>query len=106
LFFITFEPSIRLPLSCLNWSSANEGANRILIDFEPSEETLTLVYDQDLQADFSWIVIDVNITKVVWTSNNLTRVLQDKKEVDQTKLSQYDDGLVEVSSIKVKVDFT
>ena len=34
------------------------------------------MYDQDLEAGLAWSVIDVNITKVIWMSNNQSRSLQ------------------------------
>ena len=75
---INFSPSLKLPLSCTRWSSDNEGLDRLSIEYKPSDETQTLIYDQDLIIGLDWQVEDANITNVVWLNeSNNTGILQD-----------------------------
>ena len=57
-----------------------------------------------------WQVIDVNVTKVVWTSKNHTRALQkDEDEFNQTAPSNETEaeyGIVEASNLTIRVNFT
>ena len=44
-FDVKFDKFIRLPSNFTDWNNDNEGAERIKIDYEPTEETLTFMYD-------------------------------------------------------------
>ena len=59
-FWIKFDKDIRLPATLPSWSSDNEGANVINLDYEPSEETLDSMEEQDLFVSMYWSVVEVN----------------------------------------------
>ena len=58
--FIRFGKSIRLIGNCTEWTSRNEGANMLSIEYRPSEEMETKMYDEDLQQEIDiWRIKDV-----------------------------------------------
>ena len=50
---------MRLIKNCTEWTSENEGADMLNIDFLPSEETQTFMYDQDIDVKIRWKVLSV-----------------------------------------------
>lgn len=44
-FDILFDKFIRLPANCTEWTDSNEGAQMIKIEYKPSVDTETLMYD-------------------------------------------------------------
>ena len=44
-FDIKFDQLIRLPSNFTEWSNENEGVNRLSLDYHPSEDTQTFLYD-------------------------------------------------------------
>lgn len=61
-FDITFSEKIRMPTNFTDWDWVNEGTQKLLIEYLPSETTQTFIYDQDLQVNLEWRVVDVNET--------------------------------------------
>jgi len=48
-FQIHFSREVVLPTDCSQWSNNNEGKDRLKVVYLPSEETQTILYDQDLE---------------------------------------------------------
>ena len=59
-FNIKFNKGVRLPKNCTDWTSENEGVEMLRTDFLPSEETLTFMYDQDIDVKVRWKVASAN----------------------------------------------
>ena len=43
--WIKFDKDVRLPANCTEWNSTNEGAERVLTEYKPSNDTLDYMYD-------------------------------------------------------------
>ena len=91
--------------------------DRLLVQYQPSEETKTLEYDQDVKIDMFWRVVKVNIKKWISTTNadkeaqssDSNRNLQDIKErplglVASEELADYE-GQIDVNYFEVKLEF-
>ena len=63
-FYVRFSQPIQLPKNATEWDINNEGSKRMNITYVASEETLTLLYDQDLDMNFSWNVIETGTNEV------------------------------------------
>ena len=74
----------------------------MLIDLIPSEETLTLIYDQDLDLTLHWSVIDLNITKNLTNYSRSLATSQAQSNVNQTIDLN---GMVELAELKIQIDF-
>lgn len=59
-FEIDFSDKIRVLKNCTDWDWQNEGADKLKIEYEPSETTKTYMYDMDLEVIMQWEVIAVN----------------------------------------------
>lgn len=58
--FIRFGKTIRLIGNCTEWTSRNEGANMLSLEYRPSEEMETKIYDEDLQQEIDfWRIKDI-----------------------------------------------
>ena len=53
---IDFSEAIRVPSNCTIWDWANEGTDRLKVEYQPSEETITLMYDRDLENRLTWTI--------------------------------------------------
>ena len=51
---VRFDQSIRLAQNFEDFNESNEGANQILVEFLPTEETETLMYNRDEKIQLSW----------------------------------------------------
>ena len=54
---IEFDRAIRVPSNFTEWSSDNEGSDRFALLYNPSYETQTMLYDQDVTNSLKWSVI-------------------------------------------------
>ena len=89
-FNVKFNRDIRLPTNFTQWTSENEGADKLQVEYLPSEETQTFMYDLGIEVKMRWKVVDLD-------KNSTGRLLQEKNLRDK---------IVEVGQIKVKLDFT
>jgi len=53
-FIVRFSKEISLPTNCSQWSDLNEGKDRLKVRYDPTEETQTLLYEQDLKVEMHW----------------------------------------------------
>lgn len=117
LFRVRFSREIALPVNCSSWTSINEGMDRLSVQYQPSQETQTIMYDEDVTIDMFWRVVKVNIKKWISTintdttaqSSDLKRNLQDIKErplglVASEELADFE-GQIDVNYFEVKFEF-
>ena len=57
IFAIQMSKAIRLPKNYTEWTEKNEGSEKIKIEYMPTEETLTYLYDVDIEVNMHWKVI-------------------------------------------------
>ena len=58
IFTIRFSEKIYMISNCTEWSQQNEGVDKLLIEYYPSEETLTILYDEDIEQYLTnWMVV-------------------------------------------------
>ena len=69
-FQIRFSREVVLPVDCSQWTNDNLGKERLKVVYLPSEETQTILYDQDLEIVMQWVVTKVYIKR--WLSNVTT----------------------------------
>jgi len=55
---IEISRSIRLPANYTSWTSSNEGAEMLSIEFVPSNETVFKLREDELAGFFSWSVLN------------------------------------------------
>lgn len=51
---------MRFPSNCTDWSSENEGADRLFVKFQESEDTASRIYYQEDEFWMKWSVETVN----------------------------------------------
>ena len=44
-FDITFSKTVRMPANITMWQDDNEGTDKLLLEYRPSEDTQTVMYD-------------------------------------------------------------
>ena len=76
------------------YTKLNEGAKQIYIEYVPTEETLTHMYDQDLEVIMNW-----KVQKIKQKSTQ-------KESDDQASRRLQDNELIEVKEFEIKLDFT
>lgn len=64
--------------NCTEWSNANEGAESLSIEYLPTEETQTFIYDQGIEVYLNW-----HIDKV-YASNELPAASEDNSTSSDT----------------------
>lgn len=70
-FNVLFSRPVRLAANCTKWSYENEGAEKLLIEYVPTNATLTFMYDWDLEVEMKWHVRSLSgVTKVNSTDLN------------------------------------
>ena len=93
---------IALPRNCSLWTNNNEGNDRLKIVFQPSEETLTYLYDQDLEIKMNWSIVEVVIkddlnlstNATLISANNTGRLLQEATPTGNTASKMASNGSV------------
>ena len=60
-FAVSFSSGIRLPANCSYWDYRNEGVERLLVDYRPSQETQTILYDEDKELYMRWHVTSIQL---------------------------------------------
>lgn len=101
---VRFSKFIKLPSNATEWTHANEGKQRMNITYHASEETLTILYDQDLSIDLSWKVVEVGIEKEEQEDipENLQSDLNNMTGAEKRNETQ----MISVNWLKIKLDFT
>ena len=56
IFMIKFSQAVRLPSNFTSWDSENEGSEILELDYIPTEETKTILYDADVSNKVSWSI--------------------------------------------------
>lgn len=56
-----FSEPVQLPRNCTKWTEKNEGDKKLVFDYKPSNETMTLMYDQDVKVEITWEVVFVSV---------------------------------------------
>ena len=111
-FKVRFSRDIALPTNCSHWSNLNEGKKRLQVEYLPSENTQTILYDQDLQIFLNWEVVKVHIDRWVSTFNSKDerRYLNRTEEKPLGLVTREElagrEGMIDVNYFIVKLDFT
>lgn len=102
-FYVNFNRYIVLPEDMSQWTSQNEGADRLSIKLDLSEETEELLHDLELNINLSWIVIDKDYRQVQFGRR---RDLQQTTTADLEAEEQAENPMIEVNRIRVQMNFT
>lgn len=120
-FNVVFSQPIRLAANCTKWSNENEGADKLLIEYLPTEATKNFMYDWDIQVQMKWHVHELAGVQIIEDSdlektdlNNTTskedsqknRRLSTDEIVPQNSTDpQADSGIITTSQLRLQLDF-
>ena len=105
VFKIKLSKKIYLPVNCTEWTDRNEGGDKIVIDYEPTSDTLDIIYDTGIDVTLHWKVIECI---------DFRQVGQQDSETDGSKDSQLrflqrdekDNKLIQTDEIQLQFDFS